>query len=103
MSLRQIRAVTHKEIIYITRDRSSFILVILMPMLLLLLMSYALAVDIRHVPVAVLDQDRSSMSRAFIQGITAGDDLDLFAQVSDQQHDVGDRLLSQQPQLVTDC
>ena len=44
MSLRHIRAVTHKEIIYITRDRSSFILVILMPMLLLLLMSYALAV-----------------------------------------------------------
>ena len=85
MSLRQIRAVTHKEIIYITRDRSSFILVILMPMLLLLLMSYALAVDIRHVPVAVLDQDRSSMSRAFVQGITAGDDLDLFAQVSSME------------------
>lgn len=85
MSFRQIRAVTHKEIIYITRDRSSFILVILMPMLLLLLMSYALAVDIRHVPVAVLDQDRSSMSRAFVQGITAGDDLDLFAQVSSME------------------
>jgi ABC-2 type transport system permease protein len=85
MSLRQIRAVTYKEIIHITRDRTSFILVILMPMLLLLLMSYALAVDIRHVPVAVLDQDRSSMSRAFVQGITAGNDLDLFAQVSSME------------------
>jgi ABC-2 type transport system permease protein len=44
-------------------------------------MAYALTVDIKHVPIAVLDYDRSQTSRAFVQRIIAGDDLDLHAQV----------------------
>ncbi len=42
-------------------------------------MAYALTVDLKHVPMAVLDLDRSQTSRAFIQQITAGQDLDLYA------------------------
>ena len=82
MSLRHIWAMTRKEINHILRDRMAFFLVIISPVLMLVLMSYALAVDIQHVPVAVLDQDRSAVSRAFIQSITAGDDIDLIAHVS---------------------
>jgi ABC-2 type transport system permease protein len=37
------------------------------------------------VPLAVLDQDRSAVSREFIAQITAGDDLDLYAMVEDMQ------------------
>jgi ABC-2 type transport system permease protein len=44
-------------------------------------MAYALTVDIQHVPIAILDYDRSPLSRPFIQQITAGDDLDIYAQV----------------------
>ena len=44
-------------------------------------MAYALTVDIHNVPLAVFDQDRSPVSRAFIEQITAGDDLDLYAMV----------------------
>ncbi|MGA9531435.1 MAG: ABC transporter permease [Anaerolineales bacterium] len=82
MSLRHLWAVSKKEIQHILRDRSTLILVLFTPTLLMLLMAYALTVDIQHVPLAVLDQDRSSTSRAFVQSITAGDDLDLYAQVS---------------------
>jgi ABC-2 type transport system permease protein len=56
-------------------------LVLLTPTLLLLLMAYALTVDIKHVALAVVDYDRSLTSRSFVQQITAGDDLDLYAQV----------------------
>jgi ABC-2 type transport system permease protein len=45
-------------------------------------MAYALTVDIRNVPIAVLDYDRSSVSREFVQQITAGDDLELFTQAT---------------------
>ncbi len=79
MSLRQLRAVIRKEVLHILRDRATFILVLLTPTMLLLLMAYALTVDIRHVPVAVLDQDRSPLSRAFVQQVLAGEDLDLYA------------------------
>ena len=73
---------TRKEIHHILRDRMALFLVIISPVLMLVLMSYALAVDIQHVPVAVLDYDRSAVSRAFIQGLTAGEDIDLVANVS---------------------
>jgi ABC-2 type transport system permease protein len=84
MSPRHLWAVTRKEIQHIFRDRSTLILVLATPTLLLLLMSYALTVDIQHVAIAVLDYDRSSTSREFIQQITAGQDLDLYAQVGSQ-------------------
>lgn len=80
MSVRHIWAITRKEIQHILRDRSTLILVLFAPTALLLLMAYALTVDIRHVPLAVLDFDRSQTSTAFVQRLTAGDDLDLAAQ-----------------------
>jgi ABC-2 type transport system permease protein len=81
MSFRHLWAVTRKEIQHIFRDRATFILVLITPTVVLLLMTYALAVNIEHVPLAVLDYDQSPTSRAFIQRITAGKDLDLHSQV----------------------
>lgn len=82
MSFRHVWAVTRKEIHHIVRDRSTLILVLLTPTSLLLLMAYALTVDLKNVPLAVLDMDKSQISRAFIQQITAGQDLDLKAYVT---------------------
>ena len=77
-SLRHIRAVALKEIHHIVRDRSKLCLVLFTPTLVLLLMAYALTVDLKHIPIAVLDLDRTQTSQAFIQQITAGQDLDLY-------------------------
>jgi len=82
MSFRHIWAVTRKEFHHIFRDRSTLFLVLITPTALLLLFAYALTVDIQHVPIAVLDYDRSSLSRSFVQQITAGEDIDLYAQVN---------------------
>jgi ABC-2 type transport system permease protein len=82
MSFRHLRAVVRKEIRHILRDRSTLILVLLTPIAILFLMAYALTVDIEHVPVAVWDQDRTATSRAFIQRVTEGKDLDLYAYVN---------------------
>jgi ABC-2 type transport system permease protein len=70
---------------HILRDRSSFFLVLISPAIMLLIMSYALAVDIEHVPLAVLDNDRSALSGMFIQQINAGEEIDLYSQVSSMQ------------------
>jgi len=72
MSLRHIWAITRKEIHHLFRDRSTLFLVLATPTLLLLLMAYALTVDIQHVPIAVLDFDRSPVSRDFVGQITQG-------------------------------
>jgi len=81
MSYRHLKAVTRKEILHILRDRMTLVLVLLTPTILLFIMAYAITVDIHHVPIGVLDYDQSPLSRSLIQQITAGEDLDLFAQV----------------------
>jgi len=81
MSINHLWAVIRKEIQHILRDRGTFIMVLITPTLVLLLMTYALAVDIQHVPIALLDYDQSAASRDFVQQITAGEDLDLYASV----------------------
>ena len=95
MSFRHLRAVVRKEIRHILRDRSTLILVLLTPIAILFLMAYALTVDIEHVPVAVWDQDRTATSRAFIQRVTEGKDLDLYAYV-DSFDGVNDLLMHDQ-------
>jgi ABC-2 type transport system permease protein len=82
MSIRHIWAVTRKEILHILRDRTTLFLVLFTPTVILFIMAYALTVDIRNVPIAVLDYDRSSVSREFVQQITAGEDLELLAQAT---------------------
>jgi len=82
MSFRHLWAVTRNEIHHIIRDRGTLILVLFTPTLVLLLFTYSLAVDIQHIPIAVLDYDKSLISRSFVQQITAGDDLNLYQNVS---------------------
>jgi ABC-2 type transport system permease protein len=81
MKIRHIWAVTRKEFDHIFRDRGTLFLVLFTPTLVLILMAYALTVDIKHVPIAVLDMDRSQTSQDFVQQLTAGQDLDLYAYV----------------------
>ncbi len=82
MSFRHLRAIVRKEISHIIRDRTTFILVMVTPTALLFLMTYALTVDVKHVPIAVLDYDQTPTSRAFVEQVTNGNDLDLYAQVN---------------------
>jgi ABC-2 type transport system permease protein len=71
--------VTRKEFHHIVRDRNTLFLVLFTPTLILLLMAYALTVDLKNIPIAVLDFDRTQISQAFIRQITAGEDLDVYA------------------------
>jgi ABC-2 type transport system permease protein len=95
MSPGHLKAITRKEIAHILRDRTTLILVLFTPTLLLLLMAYALTVDLEHVPIAVLDHDQSAASRLFIQQITAGDDLDLYGQ-ADSYEEVNDLFMGEE-------
>ena len=75
MSFRRIMSVMRKEWWHITRDATSFVLLLLSPVLVLVTMGYAFSVDIEDVTVAVLDQDRSPTSREYISQISSTDAL----------------------------
>lgn len=85
MSPRHIWAMTRKEFHHIVRDRTTFVLVVFTPTLLLLLMAYALTVDIKHVPLGILDYDRSPASINFVQQVASGGDLAIYAYANSMQ------------------
>jgi ABC-2 type transport system permease protein len=92
MSFRHIWAVTRKEYHHIVRDKSTLVLVLFTPTLVLLLMAYALTVDLKNIPLAILDLDRSQASRNFIQQITAGQDLNIYSFAANR-NDINDWLV----------
>ncbi len=71
MNLSRTWAIARKEFIHIYRDSRSLALVILMPALLMLLFGYAVTLDVKNVPMAVLDRVQDQESRSFIQRFSA--------------------------------
>ena len=71
MKISRTWAIARKELFHIFRDWRSLGLVILMPVLLMLLFGYAVSLDVKKVPMAVLDRDKSQESLSFIHRFSA--------------------------------
>ena len=70
--MRRILALARKEVLHILRDPRSLAVAIAMPLGMLLLYGYALDMELRELPVAVMDLDHSSTSRAIVRDMTSG-------------------------------
>jgi ABC-2 type transport system permease protein len=68
-----------KEWWHITRDKTSFFLLMLTPVLTLVTMGYAFSIDIKNVEIGVMDQDLSSLSRSYLAQLGSTDALRLEA------------------------
>ena len=66
MKIRRIRAVTRKEWKQIVRDTRSLVLSLGIPMLLIVLFSWALKLDVSDIKTLVIDRDKTPASRAYI-------------------------------------
>ncbi|MDD5495668.1 MAG: ABC transporter permease [Candidatus Omnitrophica bacterium] len=66
MNLRRTKAVFNKEFIQIMRDPRSLALALLIPIVLIVLFGYGLSLDINNIPLAIWDQDNTTVSRDFI-------------------------------------
>jgi ABC-2 type transport system permease protein len=75
-------AVANKEVRQIVRDRRTLMILVFVPAMFLLLYGYALNFDIRNVPLAVEDRDRSVASRKLISAFVNSGYFDLVADVT---------------------
>jgi ABC-2 type transport system permease protein len=75
MSLRKTWAVLIKESRHILRDPSTLILLLLAPVFLMIIMSYALIADIRETPITVMDKSHSTLSRQFLNTLANSKDI----------------------------
>ncbi|MFQ5614307.1 MAG: ABC transporter permease [Anaerolineae bacterium] len=73
-------AVMRKETRHILRDRTTFLMLLLIPVFLMIVFAYSLAVDVREVPITALDHDRSALSREFLTMLAGSQDLVLAAE-----------------------
>lgn len=67
--MKRFLAVVKKEFRQIRRDPLSLGLLIFIPALLLVLYGYALSLDVKHIPMGVLDHDRTPQSRRLLDGL----------------------------------
>ncbi len=75
-------AVARKEMRQIGRDRRTLLILLFVPAFFLLIYGYALNFDIRHVRIAVQDNDRSTASRELISSFVNSGYFDLYGEVS---------------------
>ena len=65
MNMKRVVAVAHKEWREIIRDRVFFSLSFIVPVVMMLLLGHGLSLDVENIPFAVVDYDRSAMSRDY--------------------------------------
>ncbi|MDH4137510.1 MAG: ABC transporter permease, partial [Anaerolineae bacterium] len=75
--MRGFLSVMRKEFRHMLRDPWALATVTVGAMLLMVLLAYTLSADIEHVPVAVLDKDRSPQSRAYLERFANDEFFDL--------------------------
>ena len=71
LSLYRIQAIFFKELMQLKRDKMTFAMVIMIPLVQLMLFGYAINTNVRHIPVAVVDHSQSALGRVLVQTITA--------------------------------
>jgi len=73
VSATRLWALIRKEFIQILRDPRSLTITFIMPLIQLFLLGYAATSDVRNVPLAVLDEDRTPAARDLLAAYRAAD------------------------------
>ncbi len=84
-SVSRIRAIVYKELIQLKRDRMTFGMVVMIPLIQLMLFGFAINTNVRHIPVGVVDQSNSGLSRVLKQTVGATQVVKFTAQYDNVQ------------------
>ena len=73
MSFLRLRAVMRKEFLQILRDPHTLYIVLALPVVQLFLLGYTATTEVRNIPLAVIDRDRTADSRRLLDAYRAAD------------------------------
>ncbi|ACE82815.1 ABC transporter permease [Cellvibrio japonicus] len=88
-SASRISAILFKEFKQLARDRITFAMIMMIPLVQLLLFGYAINTDVRHVPAALVDHSNSSLARQMVQDLRASQVVDfqqVFMSLEEAEH-----------------
>lgn len=90
-SIKRMAAVTKKEFRELIRNWKGFLLSIIAPLMLFFLMAYGFPLDVKNVPMVILDEDKSNISRNLIDEFNNSGIFDVKGLV--ENHDEMDRVI----------
>jgi ABC-2 type transport system permease protein len=70
---RLFMAFVRKEFHHILRDRTSMLILLIMPVVMLILFGYALNTEVKHAPIAVYDPSNDALTRSMVQKLQVND------------------------------
>lgn len=83
--IRKIFAVIKKELLQLKRDTRLLFVLFFFPVFLLVIFGYAINFDVKHIKLAVYDQDKSDLSRTFIRSFTNTEYFNLVMYIDSTQ------------------
>ncbi|MDP2207541.1 MAG: ABC transporter permease [Bacteroidota bacterium] len=98
MNIKRVKPIIIKEFRQIRRDKRSLGVLLVFPAFLVLLIGYALNFDVKHISVAVFDQDKTQSSREFVRSFSNSEYFDFNYSV--QSYEEIDKLLDEGKVLV---
>jgi ABC-2 type transport system permease protein len=82
-AMQRIRAIFIKELVQMRRDRMTFAMMFLVPIMQLVLFGYAVNTNPKHLPTAILTEEHSPMVRSLIQGLSNSEYYTFVLQTDD--------------------
>ncbi len=79
----RIRAIAKKEILQLRRDTKSLLMAFLLPVVLLLLLGYAITWDVEDIRMAILNEDPSYRSREIVEAFRSTGYFHVVRQIED--------------------
>lgn len=80
-----ILPIIRKEFLHIIRDRRALAITFVAPLMQLIMLGYAATTDVRDVPLAIYDQDRTYQSRELIDAFTTSGQFAIARHVGSEQ------------------
>lgn len=71
LSLTRVRAIIFKELRQLSRDKLTFAMIVMIPLIQLTLFGYAINTDVRNIPVAIVDQSNNRTSQLLMETVRA--------------------------------
>jgi len=77
-------AIAKKKIKQLRRDTRMLFIIFFFPIVLLIIFGYAINFDVKHIKIAVYDQDKSDYTREYVNGLISSEYFDLVTYIQDE-------------------
>ena len=97
--LHRIFAISKKEFRQLKRDKRLLFVIFFFPVMLLVMFGYAVNFDVKHIQVVIYDQEKSSVSRDFINSLLHSEYFELVKMI-DSENEINEQLDEKLAQCV---